>query len=271
MALGKLWNALFGKRAAAEQNPSVQLATQEQSQSSGKGAPQLRSTASPSTTSQTKTVAGKKAAAGGLAITAQPGPATDKVKKKSAGKRDKKTVAPLQIAITPVVETPPQRTIRIAQPKKNAWTKLLSGRRIESILDTNLGDASRAVEILEAIVCDAAPIPKYVAIDLFELGSGSLTVTQFHQRVRRVGGQAVAIPAQLSDGLRELSRTLGTVDLVLLDGGATDLEQLEQRRLLTRITHSESLVLQRDARGKWQSIEAIVPVMSLAVHTRKAA
>ncbi len=252
MALGKIWNALFGRQAAAKKDLAILGA--ERSTSQGISTP----------TRSAVSAACVVPAASGLEIAGRRRetvpPTATKVKKKSLGKRTKKTVSVAKkIAVSPIVEAPPQRSVRVARPQKNAWTKLLSGRQIGSILDTNLGDASRAVEILQAIVCDAAPIPKYVAIDLFELTCGGLSVLEFHQRIRRVGGQALAIPAQLPAGLRQLSQTLGTVDLVLLDGDEIDLTQLELRRLLGRVTHSETLVLHRDSRGKWQTLNTVAP------------
>jgi hypothetical protein len=97
-------------------------------------------------------------------------------------------------------------------------------------------------------------------------------VLDFPQRVRRVGGQAVPVPGQLVAGLRHLSQTLGTVDLVLLEGNEIDLNQLELRRLLARVTHNDTLVLRRDEKGKWQTVEPLtVRPQALADTRTKAA
>jgi len=112
--------------------------------------------------------------------------------------------------------------------------------------------------LLEAIVCDAVPTPKYIAIDNFELAKGGLSVLEFHQRIRRVGGKAVPIPGSIDDGLRHLSRTLGTVDLVLMDESHHDWTSPESRRLLTHVMHSNTLLLRRDTRDKWNIVEPSV-------------
>ena len=249
MALGKLWNAFFGKSAAVE--TGVPAANNAPNASQPVSSPPVsRPLASPAVT--------VPAQASVIAPVDQPAAKTiTKVKRKAVAKGKKPVTPVAEVAAAPVVE-PPRRTPPIARPQQNAWTKHVAGRSIGSILDTRLGDGARAVEVLQAIVCDSVPTPKYIAIDLFDLGNGRLTLMEFHQRIRRVGGNPVAIPADLSSGLRQLSQTHGTVDLVLLDGSEIDLTSLEFRRLLARVTHSESLVLHRDERGSWHSVPAAV-------------
>jgi|GEM_PF-1315834 len=247
MALGKLWNAFFGKRSVTEPSTAAEVdgrstaAVSNQSVKSGE-----------------KTVASARPAASQLAIAAHATAAERpilKTKRKAIAGKAKKAAQAHSLTIAAVDETPEVVVKRIPHPKKNAWSKLITGRQINSILDTNIGDASRAVELLEAIVCDAVPRPKYVAIDDFDLAGGGMTVLQFHQRVRRVGGQAVPIPGAIDEGLRQLSRTLGTVDLVLIDNSKTQLQTEETRRLISRVTHPGTLLLRRDAKNNWAIIE----------------
>ncbi len=249
MALGKLWNAFFGKSAAAEKG----LPSTSNAPSGSHSAPSPAPACPP-----VATATGAAPTAPAFAPTAsqtqpQPAKTVTKVKRKATAK-PKKTAAPeVEVALQPV-EVPQRRTVQVPHPQQNAWTKHVAGRSIGSILDTQLGDGSRALEVLQAIICDSVPTPKYIAIDLFDLGSGRLTLVEFHQRIRRAGGNPVAIPADLYGGLRQLSQTHGTVDLVLLEGNNVDLNSLEFRRLLARVTHSDSLVLHRDERGQWQAV-----------------
>lgn len=247
MALGKLWNALFGKRSGTETIAAASAVQQPAVVAPGQSAKSAeRSIAA------TKPVSPQP----GIAQKAEPveRPILKTKRKAVAGKAKKSAPVP-SLAIAAVAETPVVTVKRIAQPKKNAWSKLVAGRQITSILDTNLGDASRAVELLEAIVCDDVPTPKYVAIDSFDLTTGGTTVLQFHQRVRRVGGSAVPIPGTIDEGLRQLSRTIGMVDLVLVDDAKLQWQNDESRRLLLRVTHPGTLVLCRDAKNNWAVLE----------------
>jgi len=123
-------------------------------------------------------------------------------------------------------------------------------------LDLNVQDGSRAIELLEAIVDSNFPAPKYVAIGMFELAGEKLTVRQFHQKVRSAGGLPVVIPMPLVEGLRYLSQTVGTADLILLDITDQQLADPAISRLLQRVTSQESLLLRRDAKERWQTIAA---------------
>ena len=137
--------------------------------------------------------------------------------------------------------------------KTNAWTKLIGQRTINVILDMNVQDGSRAVELLEAIVDSNSIPPKYVAIGMFELAGEKLSVRQFHQKVRAAGGQPVVIPMPLVDGLRRLSQTVGAVDLLLLDITEQQLADPVVARLLHRIAPTHSLILRRNAQNRWES------------------
>lgn len=266
MALGKLWNTFFGKRTAAElANPSAEAFPNAVPQPTAAVAPVAERPAS-----------GSPAAAAPEVAAASPQPAPERPQRAAATRRTAATsrrAAAVQAApeVQPAAPATPQPAPRVVTRRTNAWTPLLSGRQIGTILDTNLGDAARAVEVLQAIADATAPPPKYVAIDQFDLGNGRLTLREFHQRIRREGGQPVAIPGDLLSGLRQLSQTLGAVDLVLLDGEQVDLNQLELHRLLARVTHSESLVLQRDGQGRWQPLRVDSLVMATGAASRKAA
>jgi len=138
--------------------------------------------------------------------------------------------------------------------KNNAWTKLVGSRTINVVLDMNVQDGSRAIELLEAIVDSNLPAPKYVAIGMFELAGEKLTVRQFHQKVRSAGGLPVVIPMPLVEGLRRLSQTVGTADLILLDITEQELADPTVSRLLQRVASKDSLLLRRDEKNRWHAI-----------------
>lgn len=240
MGLAKLWNAIFGSAEKAATSRTV-------------GAPQLAiasATKSPIVpTATTMPTGGAKAlrpSTGGAQIP------VDKPSRKKAKLRTSRHSKPAE----PIVTVEPTATLRMFRRKNNAWTKVVGSRIVHSILDIDVGDGSRAVELLEAIVDSNSPPPKYVAIGLFELAGEKLTVRQFHQKVRAVGGQAIVIPLSLADGLRRLSQTMGTVDLVLLNGHDNRVSDPVVVRLLQRVAPANSLVLRSDSSGRWQPMSA---------------
>jgi len=248
MALGKLWNALFGKRAETVSATAIG-ADRSAAVVANSGGQTTKSSFASATTALIG-VSSNGEASGERPVL--------KTKRKAIAAKNKRSAETAALTIATAPESPAAPIKRIPHPKKNAWSKLIGGHPIGTILDTHLGDATQATELLEAIVCDAVPTPKYIAIDTFELANGGLSVLEFHQRIRRVGGKAVPIPGSIDDGLRHLSRTLGTVDLVLLDESNHDWTSSETRRLLSHVTHGKTLLLRRDSRDKWNIVEPSV-------------
>jgi hypothetical protein len=251
MALGRLWNAFFGKRSETAQITPGQ--DESRPGLSARGNVRLADTPD-----EAQNVA--------VAAANDDRPVL-KVKRKAVLAKSKKSTSSPLLAIADVSQVETVAAKRVPHPKKNGWSKWLAGRSVATILDTHLGDAKRATELLEAIVCDAVPSPKYVAIDRFDLRDDGKTIVQFHQTVRKAGGQAVPIPGTIQDGLRRLSRTLGTVDLVLMDAGQVEWQDGETRRLLSRVMHPGTLVLRHDGGNQWSSVAQ----ETLAVAARKAA
>ncbi len=120
------------------------------------------------------------------------------------------------------------------------------------------------VELLESVVDSGSPAPKYVAVNQFELGGQGLSLQQFHKRVRTLGGSPVAIPMALGEGLKRLSQTLGTVDLILLNDAAL-WSDAETSKLFRRVMRSTTLVFVKDAKGQWQSLATGLPVSASGV------
>lgn len=250
MALGRLWQVFFGKRS-----DSVAPAEADRALSSvPEPANASRSIASNPAGSMTARSAGG-ATAPPTADASLPKQSSDlgRTKRSTAKRSAKPAAAPEPVlSIAPVV---PVCDSRPARPKKNGWTPWLTGRTVLSVLDTQPGDGARATEILEALVCVSNPMPKYAAIGSFELATGGLSVLKFHRIIRAAGGHAVPIPGGLVDGLRHLSQTYGTVDLILLDGDDADWDRADVRRWVERVAHAETMILRRTAEGRWEAIE----------------
>lgn len=250
MALGKLWQVFFGKRSesvapaeAVRANPTLPASLN-----------------APRTTASNLPGPAASPSAAGLSVVAKTDAAAPRQSsglgraKRSTAKRTAKAEADPQLGLA----IPPAAAVhdaRPTRPKKNAWTPWLAGRSVLSILDTQPGDGTRAVELLEGIVCVSNPMPKYAAIDSFELAAGGLSVLKFHRMVRGAGGQAIPIPGGLLDGLRHLSQTHGTVDLILLAGAEADWERAEVRRWVERVAHPTTTILRRTAEGCWVAVE----------------
>ncbi|MGV3486812.1 MAG: hypothetical protein ACO1RT_20520 [Planctomycetaceae bacterium] len=231
MAFAKLWNAFFGKRSSLPQE-----------------------TAAAPHAGQGQQVPGSKVPASvGTTLGVNPPTATIKLSRRKTKSQIAKPVPP----VAPPAPEEPAPVLRMFRRKSNGWTKLIGNRTVRSILDIHAGDGSRAVEILESLVDSEGVSPNYIAIGLFEQADEPLTVRQFHQKVRSAGGNAVVIPMSLAAGLRRLSQTIGTVDLLIIDGHEAQLQDAETVRWLRRVTSPDSLVLRRDTAGRWQPAAAL--------------
>jgi hypothetical protein len=264
MALGKLWQVFFGKRsesvAPAEAARAIPSVPETPNAS-------LSIANDPSGSMTARPVVGAPIVASADASLPKQPSGFGRPKRSAVKRSAKSNAAPEPVlSIAPVMAV---RDSRPARPKKNGWTPWLTGRTVLSVLDTQPGDGARAVEILEALVCVSNPMPKYAAIGSFELATGGLSVLKFHRMIRAAGGHAVPIPGGLTDGLRHLSQTYGTVDLILLDGAEADWERPDVRRWIERVAHAETTILRRTAEGRWVAIER--PKAMVGPRVRKAA
>ena len=237
MALSKLWNAVFGKRTSTED-----AVTEPTSKSAG--IPLSRPVERIQTSLRVAAVTSVESCAPQGAVV-KP----HRKKLKADAKKAKK-------AVKVDVVAPPTPVLKVYRKKQNAWSKLIGSRTVGSILDINFGDGKRATDILEAIVEGDSSSVKYVAIGMFEMAPGGLSIRQFHQLVRTSGGQPIAIPMPLGEGLRRLSETLGTVDLIVLDADAPTLADPLVIKMLSRVTSAGTLTLRRDANGRLQPLNS---------------
>jgi hypothetical protein len=246
MALAKLWNAVFGKRSeSAATQPTETLA-------SSPVKPVANAVATKPTVAK-PIVAKTSAPIPATAASVGPAPAQVGAPVKLSRKKTKSREPKKPLETAPVAAEPAP-VLRMFRRKNNAWSKLIGTRTVSTILDTHVGDGSRAIEVLEAIVDSNTPSPKYVAIGMFEMGGEKLSVRQFHQKIRNAGGQPIVIPMTLEDGLRRLSQTIGTVDLVLLNGADEVSSSPSVTKLLARVAPTNCLVLRSDVNGRWHTV-----------------
>ncbi len=255
MALAKLWNALFGKKAVATESApnaaSLLSIPPSRERTLAPSSPNVTGKPVPAVTHASKAIA-KKAVTDFVKSESAEQPVV-KLSRKKTKNRDAKVVIPAVATVAPT----PTPVLRLFRRKTNAWTKLLGNSSVGTILDTNVGDGSRALEILESIVDSNTPAPRYVAIGLFESAGEALNVRQFHQKIRSAGGQPIVIPMTLTEGLRRVSQTIGAVDLVLLDVDTTVIEEETLVKLLARVTHPGSIVLRKDQSGRWANTPSV--------------
>lgn len=257
MALAKLWTALFGKRNEGKQEaPATTVA------------PVAKNTARASDTGSTKA----PVAVVPLSATTKIDPQAGRTSRSTASPKSSGPAAERAVSRTghsgakrkankkvdgavplPAIAVVPELPIKQFQRRNTAWTKRLGATSVTSILDLCNADTSHMVELLESVVDSNSPAPKYIAINQFELGEQGLSLQQFHKRVRTLGGVPVAIPMTLSDGLRRLSQTIGTVDLVLLND-ASLWSEAELSKLFKRVVRASTLVFVKDAKGQWQAL-----------------
>jgi len=250
MALAKLWNAFFGKRDPAEQSVAAVVP---------KSIPPI---ANPRSTTQSVKLADVKLAGTKPLATsaALPEPLDAKrVGKHSRRKNGKasasKTAA---IVVTPEAEPAPAPVVRMFRKKTTAWTPLVGASPIRTILDLNVGDAKRATELMQTILDGEDASVGYITISLFEMRGGeidanAISVREFHKRIRASGGNPTAIPMPLVEGLRRLSQTIGTVDLIIIDGNESDLATDDAKKWLARVMTLSTVVVSRDVSGRWQT------------------
>ena len=121
----------------------------------------------------------------------------------------------------------------------------------KSILEIGVGDGSRALAVLKTLAKNRPDAHlKYIAIDLFELGDGDLTLKEFHQQVRAIDVKPTLIPMPIPQGLTRVAHTLGAVDLILVTDDQVDACD----PLLARVTHDATVILKADG-DSWQQID----------------
>jgi hypothetical protein len=134
------------------------------------------------------------------------------------------------------------------------WLEQIRGRNIKSVLDLKSDTGDRAQAIIQAIVIDTKSPPKYATVEQFGTACCSLSLIELHRLVRTAGGHLVPLPGSLTDGLQRLSRTIGTVDMVLLDCPQSEFNDSSATRLISRLVHADTLILEPCGDTDWRPV-----------------
>lgn len=134
------------------------------------------------------------------------------------------------------------------------WLEHIRGRNIKSVLDLRSPTGDRVQALIQAIVFDTQSPPKYATVEQFDPVSGSLSLIQLHRLVRTAGGHLVPLPGSLTDGLQRLSRTLGTVDMVLLSCPQSEFNDSSATRLFSRVVHAKTLIFEPFSDSVWRPV-----------------
>lgn len=151
------------------------------------------------------------------------------------------------------------------------WLEHIRGRNIKSVLDLRSATGDRVQALIQAILFDTQSPPKYATVEQFDPVSGSLSLIQLHRLVRTAGGHLVPLPGSLTDGLQRLSRTLGTVDMVLLGCPQSEFNDSSATRLISRVVHAETLIFEPCGDSAWRPVSLPCQRSTEMAKLRKAA
>ena len=119
----------------------------------------------------------------------------------------------------------------------------------KSVLEIGVGDGRRALSVVSTLTHRGHSVPvNYIAIDEFELGGGSLTLRDFHKRLREYPAKAQLVPMPCDAGLDRVARTFGQVDVIIW--GCDQPATAEQQTSLLRVCKPDTVVFYQDD-GKW--------------------
>ena len=130
----------------------------------------------------------------------------------------------------------------------------LKGLEIESVLEISVDDGTRALAVLEVLQKKCLQPVRYAAIDEFELGGSTFGLRDFYCLLREHDIRPQLFPEKVDNGLRSVANNLGAMDLVLIATTADRWQNPVTLHLLSRITHSGTLILhyQNDAWVRFQ-------------------
>ena len=123
--------------------------------------------------------------------------------------------------------------------------KLLKSVTACSVLEISVEDGSRAIAVLERLAKTRENV-RYVAIDPFEMGSGGVTLRQFHQTLRAKNIRPQLFPGTIDRGLLRVAHTIGSVDLVLIAAPVQSWQSPQVLPLLSRVSHAKTVILYLD-------------------------
>lgn len=235
MPLLKLWNSLWGRGSAANETgsdavPSSRVTEVAAAIPSASSAPPSRSKVS-----RAKQPRARAATSGAKS---EPEPAVN-------------------LRVAPATTLPPAPKPKVVTRGEHAeLCRLVIESGACSVLEIGVGDGSRAAAVMQSLQAVSGEKPlKYAAIDGFEMVGGSLTLKDFHHKLRAAGVRPQVFPSAVAQGLFQFSRTVGFADLVISTAADEVWEAAETRALIVRITRPSSVVLHQSG-GRWRRLGA---------------
>lgn len=132
--------------------------------------------------------------------------------------------------------------------------KLLPSTPVSKVLEIFVGDGSRTCSTFETLA-SRHPVDEltYAVIDPFEAGTHttdttnhSVSVKDYHRRVRGIGASVRVFPGSLAAGLQQVAWTIGSVDLVLIGAVESGWADPTVQERIRRLCHAGTVVLIHD-------------------------
>lgn len=142
------------------------------------------------------------------------------------------------------------QTTRLSKPAEDrALYRATGNRKIQTVLETGLGDGSRCERLLQWLEHHDGLPTRYAAIGEFE-AAGGISLKQFHAKLTAFGIKPLPVPGNLASGLPRVAHTIGAVDLLILDRDHSSLHEPAICNFLPRVVHAETIVIATDAESK---------------------
>lgn len=125
--------------------------------------------------------------------------------------------------------------------------RAVRGRRVSSVLEINASSFQRSERLIHWLREQGmAEGFRYAVIDPFEMGgSDRLTLKGCHSMLSKLGAKPFPVPmtGSLATALTRVAHTIGSVDLLVADCPAEQLDEATVRAIMPRIIHADSLVM----------------------------
>ncbi|MGB7344699.1 MAG: hypothetical protein WBD20_10820 [Pirellulaceae bacterium] len=149
--------------------------------------------------------------------------------------------------------------------------RLIKGSGASTVLEIGVGNGERALAMTATLV-DANPgkTVRYVAIDMFEMADGPITLKDFHKQLRGQNVQPTLVPMDVRGGLNRVSSTIGVVDLVLIAEPNQAIDLAEIKSVLRKVA-SEGTSVYQLTDDQWEKVELYADTCKVLSPTRRAA
>jgi hypothetical protein len=196
--------------------------------------------------------------------------------KDTAGQTAKSSSSPKLAAAQAAPEKPTLSLLdRFGGGPHAAICKLVRTSGAMTVLEIGVGDGERALAMTAALANaqsgdDSGRSVRYIAIDMFEMANGPVTLKDFHKRIRGQGVQPTLVPMDVCGGLNRVSSTIGAVDMVFLAEPNEQIEMLQVRPLLRKISADHTLIYELQG-DQWQKLNLDRDANDVGSVTRRAA